>query len=442
MISCNNCESPLENHWQFCPECSEPRGCERCPFCNQFIKSDWTYCAHCGQKMLTHGKVVSSGWAGGIKPECRILHLTDLHMTEREGVGLVESHGQRVEPIRKRLAAILEREASNVDHIIITGDLTDSGQESEFKQISDLLHKYCQPEKTTIIPGNHDLVQGSTFYAADKAFRLGLFNKWCQDFLPASVGVTNMFPFTRWIGDRTCFIGVDTNGEGRTLYNSSWGDIDGPQLERLKALLDGMPDAVHKIIGMHHSFYRPKVKMSLFASVVDRFFMGMENSEAFKTLLMDYKNVVVTHGHHHIEIIHEEGPKDSPLINLGAASSVIPDEVTHVLNYVVLEFYNDAVLSVKWHYEDSEDGITVLPEPVRRRFSLSPAAIPRSIKKLLKQPKFLRSYNDRFKLDQWRREGALDMRTRESLRVPGFLRSVSDKLSLQRQDLLHKDEKA
>ncbi|MDF1665837.1 MAG: metallophosphoesterase [Planctomycetota bacterium] len=384
---------------------------------------------------------MSSSWAGGIKPECRVLHLTDIHMTETAETGLVESHGQRIEPIRKRLAAVLEREAHKVDHIIVTGDLTDSGQESEFQQISALLHKYCRPENTTIIPGNHDLVQGTTFYAADKEFRMGLFTKWCRDFLPASIGVKHMFPYARWIGDRTCFIGVDTNGEGRTLYNASWGDIDGCQLERLKNLLDGMPDAVHKIIGMHHSFYRPKIKLSLFASVIDRFFMGMENSEAFKSLLLDYKNVVVTHGHHHLEIIHEEGPKDSPLINLGAASTVIPDEVTHALNYVILEFYDDAVLSVKWLYEDSDDGINVL-ESVRRRFSLSRAAIPSPIKKVLGQAKFLRSYNDRFKLDQWRREGALDQGTRQSLRVPGFLRSVSDKLALQRKGLLHKDEKA
>jgi predicted phosphodiesterase len=442
MWCCKTCDQSLDNHWLFCPDCGHSRDMDRCPFCTQPLVSGWTFCAHCGEKVLTGGELVGQNWSREVKPECRILHLTDLHMTESEGVGLVESHGQRVEPLRVRLRAILEKEANEVDHIVVTGDVTDSGQEIEFQQIAELLHEYCQPSTTTIIPGNHDLVQGTTFYSANKTMRMGLFNRWCGDFLPSAIGVENMFPFVRWIGDRIAFIGMDTNGEGRTLYNSSWGDIDIGQLERLKDILDGMPDAVRKIVGIHHSFYRPNVKMSLFASVVDRFFMGLENAEALKTLLMDYKNVVVIHGHHHLEIIHEEGPKDAPLINLGAASSVIPDEVTHRLNYVVLELYDDAILSVKWLYEDKADGsgIVVDPEPIRRRFSLSSEAVPKSIRKVISRPSFLRTYSDRFDLNEWRMEGALDKRTRESLRVPGFLRSVQDKLALQRQGLLKSDE--
>jgi hypothetical protein len=442
MWSCKGCQRTLDNHWQFCPDCGDSRDLELCPFCTQSLSPGWTFCAHCGERMLTGGEIVGQNWAGKAKPECRILHLTDLHMTEKEGAGLVESHGQRIEPIRMRLRGILEHEANKVDHVVITGDLTDSGQETEFRQISELIGKYCQHDTTTLIPGNHDLVQGSTFYAADKEQRMGLFTRWCGQYMPSNIGVGQMFPFVRWLGDRVAFIGLDSNGVGRTLYNSSYGDIDTAQLERLRDILDSIPDAVRKVIGMHHSFYRPKVKMSLFATVIDRFFMGLENAETVKTLLMDYKNVVVIHGHHHLEIIHEEGPKEGPLINLGAASSVIPDEATHLLNYVVLEFYDDAILSVKWLYDDKKDGsgIVVRPEPIRRRFSLSKSAIPKSVLSVLRKAPFLRNYRNRFHLDRWRKQGALDQKTRESLRVPGFLRSVQDKLVLQRQGLLSREE--
>ena len=99
----------------------------------------------------------------------RIAHLSDVHILDaragrqaryRFATKLV-SLGQRpVDPLqrRRRLArALAAAKAAGADHIVISGDLTEVGEDAEFEQFAEVLHDAGLPEDgVTLVPGNHD----------------------------------------------------------------------------------------------------------------------------------------------------------------------------------------------------------------------------------------------------------------------------------------------
>lgn len=435
MPECNHCQSTVLSNWAHCVSCGNMLKHPQCLACTAPISPDWAFCAHCGVHLNQFGEPVYN-WSGP-EPRCRVLHLTDLHITEDPEKGLVETHGLGTFPTRTRLKGILETAGHEVDQIVITGDFTDCGADAEYEAVLNILMESGLQDRITMIPGNHELVQGSTFTSADKDANLRRFYDWCGPFLPKEVSLPHLFPYTRWLHDRILFVGLDTTGEGRSLYNSSRGSVDQEQLRKLKKLLDSIPDGVFKLIGIHHSLQPPKARKSFINGLVDRFFMYLDNADSLKQLLLQYQNLIVIHGHHHTEYIHEEG-RDSAagrIVSLGAASSVLIDEELETLQYVVLEFYDDAVLSVARTYEDTPTGIRVVGEPTRRRFSLQKSPIPRKIRRILETPRFRQTFKDRLELYRWRTHGQIDHDTRDSLSRPGFLRSAKDMIKLRKQGL-------
>lgn len=431
MADCRGCAAPLSAGWKHCPRCGLDVGGPVCSLCSEPIETDWTFCAACGGRLLGSGESMPASWVGPA-PRLRILHLTDVHVTETDDTRQLESSWDGPSPVRQRLAAILEREGPRVDHILITGDVTDAGSDREYERFLEVLESSGHADKVTIIPGNHELVQGSVFTAADKSIQLERFHYWCGRYLPPAACESALFPVLRWIDDRTVFIGLDTTGEGRSLYTSASGTVDAEQLERLHDLLEGIPGAVHKIIGLHHSLYPPKTRGTLINTIIERYFMYLDNAETIRQLLVKYHNVIVIHGHHHFEMFHEE-PGEGRVVTLGAASSTLPDEEREQLQYVVLELHDDAVVSARQAYVDSEDGgIRCVEEPDRRRFELEDIPIPTRIAKILERPGFQRAASDRLELQRWRLTGRADETARASLQVPGFLRSAGDNIELRR----------
>ncbi len=77
----------------------------------------------------------------------RIAHLSDLHAE-----GTNASH----RAVRNVVESIAD---SSVDHLIITGDLTNGGRDEEYEEVIDVLKafKYIDAARLTVVPGNHDL---------------------------------------------------------------------------------------------------------------------------------------------------------------------------------------------------------------------------------------------------------------------------------------------
>jgi len=432
---CSSCDEALSPDWRYCPACGTEQPIEACPVCKLPTALRWSHCPHCGEDLCLVGEPVPADW-NGPPPLLRLLHLTDVHITRSDDTPLTESSWATGLPLRKRLRGILSLEANRVDHIVVTGDLTDSADDQEYSAFMRVMLEGGSRGKTTVIPGNHELVQGQFFSAADKAARLRQFRRWCKPFLPAALEERpEAFPFVRWLHDRVALIALDSTGEGRTLYNSAKGCMDVKQLDRLRAILEGMPAAVLKIVAIHHRLYPTPTRSRFLDSIRERYFMYMENADALRALLLRFQNVAVIHGHHHLELLCEEEDAETGgrLINLGAASSTIPDEEAGTLRYVLLEFHENALHLVRREYFDTRNGIVHSAPAFRRSFPLQPAAIPAQIRRVLALAPFRRSSRDRLELQRWRESGGASGREASKLlTIPGFLRKSSDKLSIRR----------
>ncbi len=45
----------------------------------------------------------------------------------------------------------------NVDHLVVTGDLTFSAEPREFERAAELLRPFADARKLSVVPGNHDV---------------------------------------------------------------------------------------------------------------------------------------------------------------------------------------------------------------------------------------------------------------------------------------------
>jgi 3',5'-cyclic-AMP phosphodiesterase len=100
----------------------------------------------------------------------RIAHLSDLHLLEpnhHKRVGIDRhrlsylSFGRPLDAQsrRRRFEACLNRALNNrVDHVLVTGDLTEDGAPAQFEVVADVLQTlHVDPRQITLVPGNHDI---------------------------------------------------------------------------------------------------------------------------------------------------------------------------------------------------------------------------------------------------------------------------------------------
>jgi len=99
----------------------------------------------------------------------RLAHLSDVHLLEpRSGVyGLavqfVSVHRRldaeaRIAKLKRALATAV---ACGASHVVVSGDLTETGEPAQFELFAEVLHDSgVRPEDVTLVPGNHDAYGG------------------------------------------------------------------------------------------------------------------------------------------------------------------------------------------------------------------------------------------------------------------------------------------
>src|SRR5436190_298039 len=110
----------------------------------------------------------------------RVAHFSDLHVLALDGVsrtrfmnkrftGWVNLRLKREHKHRPGHVRAVAREVArvNVDHVVITGDLTNLALEQEFEAVRGLLAEELglDTERVTIVPGNHDVYTHGAFRA-------------------------------------------------------------------------------------------------------------------------------------------------------------------------------------------------------------------------------------------------------------------------------------
>lgn len=257
-------------------------------------------------------QTVSGAGISTMRETIRLLVLADFHYNffgqpwERSG-DTEEGRTFMGKELLVRLEAVLNERANAVDHVIIPGDLTNSGFEREYAPIHNVLSRFG-PDRITIIPGNHDMCANPvTNFLHRMAYR----ERFHRFFGPYACGASSLddcaFPFLKLVGDDIAVVGLDTTTSiwHRIRYSPlgfspSIGVVGEKQMEKLKSILNDVALADKWIVlVMHHD---PFVRQNPWTKLGDL--------KAFRKLInvaSRHRRIVVICGHNHNGIIDRIG---------------------------------------------------------------------------------------------------------------------------------------
>jgi hypothetical protein len=317
----------------------------------------------------------------------RVAHLSDLHVVgERYGFriesGRAGPRGNQL--VVKALARLSEIDAINpLDHVLITGDMTDAGRATEWAEFLDALS--CHPHlaaRTVVLPGNHDVnivdrsnparldlpfstgklmrqlrtlsaiaaVQGDRVHIVDEAGKLTstLSNALTpyRDLISTfatSGGLRNAWRLRSLFADQFPLIlppqqedglGVailNSNAETHFSFTNALGLISIEQTNRLTAATGHFPKA-RWIIALHHHLVEYPMRAKSFSQ---RIGTALINGSWFVRKLETLADrAVIMHGHRHIDWIGACGRLkivSAPSPVMGAASNTPPHFHIHTL---------------------------------------------------------------------------------------------------------------
>jgi 3',5'-cyclic AMP phosphodiesterase CpdA len=179
----------------------------------------------------------------------RLVHVSDihfwqfafnpLHLLNKRFLGMGSLLVQRARQFRlERVEQVLDRVLSlQPDHILITGDLTTTALPAEFRVARRALAPWLtDPEKVTVIPGNHDRYTPGSH-------RARLFERSFGEFAPAVD-----YPWLRFLDGETVILGLDPTRASLTAR----GRLPEHQLGRAKERVADLDPGFRRLIVACH----------------------------------------------------------------------------------------------------------------------------------------------------------------------------------------------
>lgn len=185
-------------------------------------------------------------------------HLSDPHLTVPRGLSPRELVSKRLlgyfawrrHRRRGRSPAVLDvllRDLGEglVEHVVVTGDLTNLGRPEEYGHAAEWLSGLGDPGSVTVVPGNHDC-----YVAEPRTATLERWRPYMGDDRGDGGGHEGVFPFLRRRGP-VAFIGVTSAEPTPPLLAT--GRLGPRQLTRLDELLDEAGAAgLFRVVLIHH----------------------------------------------------------------------------------------------------------------------------------------------------------------------------------------------
>jgi len=239
-----------------------------------------------------------------------IAHISDLHLNSFFN-----------DSIFKRLHILLKHlSEKKVDHLIITGDITDNASEKDLEIFRRMLnrHGFLRGDKFSLLVGNHDIFGGvqkaeDIFSFPEKCSSVN-YNGRLRNFIsyfPEAfencyyLSPKNFFPFAKKINN-TLLIGLNSIAQYSKLSNpfGSNGEINASQFSEVFELLKSADAEIkYKIIMIHHHFNKLKAEAkSTFGSIwanVEKQTMKLRNKRRLFSLFKQFNIDIVLHGHTH-----------------------------------------------------------------------------------------------------------------------------------------------
>lgn len=275
----------------------------------------------------------------------RIAHLSDLHVLDLTGVprsrlllnkrltGYVNLRLERGSMHKRHVveAMVDDIRRQRVDHVVVTGDLTNLSLEPEFELAYAILERLgLPPENLSVVPGNHDVYT----HGAQRARRFARYfaRHITSDLRPMdeSAHPSGPFPFVRLRGD-VALIGVSTAVARLPLVSS--GHAGERQLRALAEALEH-PEVRRRmpVVLMHHPIVNPRRSLGRIAR-------GLAEAQAFRRIFDERQEVLVLHGHlHHRARRLLRSSRGRTVHHLGATSaSLIHRDADRVSGYNLYE---------------------------------------------------------------------------------------------------------
>lgn len=256
----------------------------------------------------------------------RIAHLSDLHLLSLEGavpgrlfnkratgyanLKLKREHAHHAELVTSTLRAI--REAA-VDHVVITGDVTNLALEVEYELVRRALDETLamSPRDVTIVPGNHDVYTGGAVRSRRFAT---YFAPYLEGDLP-ELAVENeggSFPVVKLRGN-VAFVGLSSAVTRPPLVAA--GRLGDAQLAALERVL-AHPEVARRtlVLAQHHPLHTPE-------SRTKRLLEGLHDAAGLRSALEGSARGLVLHGHLHRRIQRRHATRAGHLDAVGATSA-------------------------------------------------------------------------------------------------------------------------
>lgn len=274
----------------------------------------------------------------------RVAHFSDLHVLALDGVatsrflnkrftGLVNLRLKREHKHRPGHVRAVAREVARakVDHVVITGDLTNLALEQEFEAVRRLIEEDLglDAENVTIVPGNHDLYTHG-------AMRSQRFTKFFAPYLESDLPELGAdislgrFPVVKLRGP-LALIGMSSAVPRPPLVAS--GELGAKQLEALSRIL--AHDEVKRrtsILALHHPIHNPPSRIKTLVE-------GLVDADDLEDVIASLPSGLVLHGHLHNRMQRVFRTKAGDVLAVGATSASLHHEDEHrMAGFNVYEF--------------------------------------------------------------------------------------------------------
>ncbi len=292
----------------------------------------------------------------------RIAHFSDLHVLALEGVsrtrllnkrftGWVNLKLKREHKHRPAYVRAIAREISRakVDHVVITGDLTNLALEQEFEATRQLLEDelHLDAEHVTVVPGNHDLyTRGAMRTRRFTTF----FERYMKSDLPdlaASIPLGS-FPVVKLRGP-LAIIGLSSAVPRPPLMAS--GQLGKEQLAALERMLDH-PEVRRRtpVVALHHPIHNPSSRVKTFVE-------GLWDADKLVAALHRVDHALVLHGHLHGRMQRAVERVAGNILSVGATSASLHHADEHRMAGFNLYELDDAgkLTNVEAHVFDPTD---------------------------------------------------------------------------------------
>jgi 3',5'-cyclic AMP phosphodiesterase CpdA len=280
----------------------------------------------------------------------RIAHLSDLHLLSLEGAVPFRLMNKRItgylnlrfhrKSVHKPFAVQAAARAIqklDVDHVVVTGDVSNLALENEFELVKTFLAEDLglSPDRVSLVPGNHDAYTGG----AHRSQRFArTFASYLKSDLAELTPAGEVFPYVHLRGP-AAIIGLSTALPRPPLVAS--GALGSKQLAALDRIL-AHPEVRDRtpVVLQHHPIHNPP-------STAKRMLEGLADAAAEARILGKVRRGLVLHGHLHRRIQRRLSTDRGHLEAVGATSaSLLHASDERMAGFNLYEITNDGALHV------------------------------------------------------------------------------------------------